>query len=86
MKVWYVYILQNATSDRLYTGISTDPARRLKEHNTSRRGARATRSGRPWVIVYQEKVSTHSEALRRERAVKNLSRVAKLALVSKGTP
>ena len=64
----------------LYTGITTDPDRRLQEHNRGRGGA-YTRSRQPVTLVYREPAGSRSEALRRERAIKCLTRAAKEALV-----
>ena len=79
-KKWYVYILQSAIHGKLYTGVSTEPNRRLIEHNTSKRGAKCTRGGRPWVLRYTEELPSKSDALRREWTIKSLSREKKLAL------
>lgn len=79
MKPWYLYILSGTTTTALYTGISNDPERRLANHNKGK-GAKFTRRGGPWRIVYLELVGTMSEALRRERQVKSLRRSQKLAL------
>lgn len=78
--VWFLYILQGAGTPKLYTGISPDPEARLKKHNSGK-GAKFTRAGGPWSIVYLETVGSKGDALRRERAVKKLSRAAKLALI-----
>lgn len=51
-QAWSVYVLLSATGKRTYVGISTDPARRLLQHNGEQAGgARSTRSGRPWTIA-----------------------------------
>ncbi|MBZ2188942.1 GIY-YIG nuclease family protein [Alcanivorax sp. JB21] len=67
-----------------YTGITTDPARRIDEHNgagpSAQRGARYTRARRPVELVYTEQAASRSEAARREWAVKRLSRPQKSAL------
>lgn len=80
-KIWWVYVIQSEPTGRLYTGISTDPDRRLIEHNTSRLGAKATKAGRPWKTVYREQMSSKGDALRREIAIKKLTRAQKLRLV-----
>lgn len=78
---WFVYILYSVTTGRLYTGISLDPDRRLTEHNgKGKRGAKSTRYGRPWRIVRMERLDSKSEALKREAAIKRLSREEKLLL------
>jgi putative endonuclease len=78
---WYVYILYSEVSRRLYTGISTSPARRLSEHNAGK-GAKATRAGRPWKIAHTEVLPTKSSALKREAAIKKLKRAGKLLLIT----
>ncbi len=69
----------------LYTGITTDPERRLKQHNEGL-GAAYTRSRLPVTLVYQEAAGNRSEALRRERAIKSLTRAAKEALALQSGP
>jgi putative endonuclease len=83
---WFVYILRCA-DDTLYTGISTDVARRVDEHNAGAAlGARYTRARRPVVLVYQESVLNRSAALRREREIKCQDRAWKLALITSIPP
>jgi putative endonuclease len=69
----------------LYTGITTDPERRLAEHNAGS-GAAYTRTRLPVVLVYWETASDRSSALRREYAIKGLSRAAKEALAALSRP
>ncbi len=76
-----VYILQ-CRDGSLYTGITTDLARRLREHNSGR-GAKYTRSRGPVTPVYWEVQEDKSAALRREAAIKSLSRQEKLALIQR---
>ena len=65
----------------LYTGITTDIARRIAEHNgEGGLGARYTRSRRPVQLVYAEAAANRAEAARREAAIKQLDRPRKLAL------
>ena len=65
----------------LYTGITTDLARQLAEHNgDGPAGARYTRSRRPALLVYSEIASNRSDATQREAAIKRLDRARKLAL------
>lgn len=85
MGFWFVYVLQSDVDGRLYTGISDDVERRLVTHNEGR-GAKATRPWRPWRVVYVETYASKGEALRREAAIKRLSRARKLALVGVGRP
>lgn len=76
---WIVYILRCADGS-LYTGISNDLARRSEQHNAGL-GSRYTRSRLPVVVVYQEPQPNQSVALKRELAIKALSRTAKEALI-----
>jgi putative endonuclease len=81
---WFVYILQSEANGRLYTGMTNSPIRRLREHNTSNhRGARYTRTGRPWKMVYIETLDTKGDAMKREYRIKRLSRQQKLSLITK---
>lgn len=85
MPGWYVYILRCA-DDTLYTGVTTDPARRLREHNAGGGlGARYTRSRRPVMLAHCEEAASRADACRREMAIKKLGRDAKLALASPNT-
>ncbi len=75
-----VYIVE--CSDRtLYTGWTTNMEKRLQEHNEGKDGAKYTRSRRPVKLVYQEPCSTRSDALKREREIKRMSRTEKLLLI-----
>jgi putative endonuclease len=76
---WTVYIAR-CRDGSLYTGVTTDPERRLAEHNAGRGGA-YTRSKGPVIMVYREMAIDRSEAQRRERAIKRLSRAEKEDLV-----
>ena len=76
---WWLYMLRCADGT-LYTGITTDVERRLAEHNSGK-GAKYTRSRRPVEVVYREPCPDQSAALRREIAVKRLSRAHKCKLM-----
>ncbi|MCG2714492.1 MAG: GIY-YIG nuclease family protein [Candidatus Omnitrophica bacterium] len=76
---WYVYIIE-CKDTWLYTGITKDLERRVKEHNSSN-GCRFTRCRAPVKLMYNEKVRTRSIALKREAAIKRLSRKKKLELI-----
>lgn len=79
--MYTVYILHCA-DETYYTGITTDLARRLMEHNSSPRGARYTRSRRPVAVVYQKRYRSRSTAAREEHRIKRLSRVQKRDLIN----
>jgi predicted GIY-YIG superfamily endonuclease len=74
MKPWFVSILRCA-GDTLYTGITTDAARRVREHNAGEpRGARYTFSRRPVTLAYVEEAASRSAASQREVEIKKLDR------------
>lgn len=81
MKTWTVYIVRCA-DDSLYTGIATDVARRVEEHNSNDLlASNYTRARRPVALVYQELAATRSAAGKREYQIKQLRRREKEALV-----
>lgn len=75
----YVYIVMCADGT-LYTGWTTDLARRITEHNSGKKGSRYTRARRPVRLVYSEDCPSRIFAMRREAQIKKLSRVQKLEL------
>lgn len=77
---WKVYVLRCA-DETLYTGVTTDLKRRVNEHNTSNIGAKYTRNRRPVELVYFEKCDDKVDAMKREYAIKQLSRKEKLKLI-----
>jgi putative endonuclease len=80
--MYHLYILKCADKT-LYTGITVDLARRIKEHNGSKLGARYTRARRPVKVVYSKKFRNRSSASKEESRIKNLSRGEKLELIKK---
>ncbi|MCK9229561.1 MAG: GIY-YIG nuclease family protein [Syntrophales bacterium] len=81
-QTWYVYIIRRADGC-LYTGISTDPHRRRVEHERGGgRGSRYLRGRGPLELVFIRTAGTRSAAMKLERTIKNLSRAAKLSLIS----
>ena len=77
-KQWILYIL-SCKDGTLYTGITDNLERRLAAHQAGK-GAKYTRGRGPFVLRYTELCEDHSHALRRELAVKSLSRQEKLNL------
>jgi putative endonuclease len=81
---WVVYILRCGDGS-LYTGITNDLARRLAAHRAGT-AARYTRAHLPVKLAWQEPAADRPAALRREAAIKRLTRARKLALVRAGRP
>jgi putative endonuclease len=79
-KPYFVYVLKCKDST-LYTGITVDLDRRLSQHKDGT-GAAYTRSRRGEKIIYSEKFKNRSLALKREYAIKQLSRKEKLLLTN----
>lgn len=79
--MWYLYILRCGDGS-LYTGITTDVEKRFRAHQSGK-GAKYTRGRGPLEIVYREECADHSQALKRELAIKALTRQEKEALLSK---
>ena len=79
MKQWFVYILR-CSDGTLYTGSTDDVQRRLQVHNSGK-GSKYTRSRTPVEVVYSEEVESHSAALKREYAIKQLTRQQKIKLI-----
>ena len=78
----YTYIVK-CSDGSLYTGWTTDLDRRIRAHNDGA-GAKYTKSRRPVRLVYYETYETKEEAMRREYAIKQLTREEKLALLRAG--
>jgi predicted GIY-YIG superfamily endonuclease len=76
---WFVYLLRCADGS-LYTGITKDVVRRCAQHNAGT-ASRYTRGRLPVVLMYTEARGSKSEALKRELAIKALSRRQKKSLI-----
>jgi predicted GIY-YIG superfamily endonuclease len=76
---WFVYLLRCADAS-LYAGITNDLKRRCRQHNNGT-ASRYTRSRRPTKPVWQEAHSSRSSALKREAAIKAMTRREKWALI-----
>ena len=79
---WHVYIVE-CSDGTLYTGIAKGLEPRIALHNRGE-GAKYTRSRRPVTLVYAEEADCRGGALRREYAIKQLTRKKKLALIRSG--
>ncbi len=77
---YFCYMIECADGT-FYTGWTTDPERRLKQHRSGY-GARYTRTRRPLRLAYLEPQPNLSTAMRREKAIKALPRKKKLALIA----
>ena len=78
---YYVYILRCGDGS-LYTGYTDDVERRLSVHQSGK-GAKYTRSRLPVELAYQEELPDKSAALRREAAIKKMTRAQKMALLER---
>ena len=76
---FYCYILECADGT-FYTGWTTDPPRRERQHNTGR-GAKYTRTRRPVKMVYIEAQLDRVTAMKRERAIKKMTREQKRKII-----
>lgn len=76
---FFVYMVECANG-QFYTGWSTDPTRRLKQHNRGK-GARFTRMNGPCQLVYVEEMPDLSATLKREIRIKQLTHPQKLKLI-----
>ncbi len=78
--MYFLYILE-CSDKSLYSGITLDLKRRVKEHNSSELGAKYTRGRRPVKLVFFKKFKNRSTASKEEARIKKLSREEKLKLI-----
>lgn len=78
--MWIVYIVECADRS-LYTGITNDLDQRIAAHRAGK-GAKYTKYRRPLTLRYTESLESKGAALRREAAIKGLTRSDKLHLIS----
>lgn len=81
---WHVYILECADGT-LYTGSTSDVARRVREHNSSMLGAKYTKARRPASLRYSSSHESRSAALKEEARIKALTRGGKNELLARST-
>jgi putative endonuclease len=81
--MYYVYLLE-CSDQSIYTGITTDIDRRLKEHQEAKtgKGANYTSAKGAVKIVYSEEHPDRSSATKREAEIKKMSRQEKLELIA----
>jgi len=81
LSTWHLYLVRTREGT-LYTGITTDVARRFAEHKeSSDKAARYLRGRGPLGLVFKRKIGSRSLALRTENRVKNLPKVEKEQIV-----
>ena len=79
---WFLYLIR--CKDRsLYTGITTDVNRRFAEHQSGK-GAKYLRGKAPLTLAFQQKIGSHSAALKAEASIKKLSKVDKEIIINTG--
>lgn len=81
VKTAYAYMLECADGT-LYSGYTTDVAKRLRAHNTGK-GSKYTRCRLPVKLAYVEECVDKNSAMQRECQLKKLTRIQKLQLISK---
>jgi putative endonuclease len=79
-KQWFLYVVR-CDDGTLYTGVTTDLNRRVNEHNTSKRGAKYTKTRRPVDLIWSKEYINRSEAQSAEYSLKKLSRKEKLDII-----
>jgi putative endonuclease len=76
---WSLYVLK-CKDGTYYTGITNDLSRRVQQHNEGT-ASRYTRSRRPVKVIFQEPCRGKSSALKKEYAVKSLTRKMKVEYI-----
>lgn len=78
---WSVYLVR-CSDGSLYTGIATDVARRMAEHENGKRGSRYLRGRGPLRLVFQAEIGDRSLATRAELCIKRLGKAGKERLIA----
>ena len=79
---WYLYIVKCA-DESLYTGITTDPKRRIHQHNSGLGSKYIVSSKRPVKLCYLKKYQNKPQAAKKEHAIKNWKRKYKNKFINK---
>jgi putative endonuclease len=66
---YYVYAIHSIKHKIIYVGLSTDPEKRLRDHNYGM--TKSTKPYRPWSILYKEKIGSRIDARKREKYLKS---------------
>ena len=85
MKTYWVYIMQSANGQALYTGVTNNLDRRVKEHKEGR-GSLFTAKYKCHKLVYYEDFGLIDQAIVREKVLKKLSRAEKERLIDRVNP
>ncbi len=88
MNRYFVYILTNYLKTVLYTGVTNNINRRLREHTEDAKGNKKTFAGKYQCIylLYYEEYQLASVAIAREKEIKNMARAKKVALIEAVNP
>ena len=81
---YFVYILKSLELDKIYVGISNEPDRRLKEHNSGK--SIFTRKFMPWKIVYKEELDSRKLAREREKYFKSAAGRRRIKIILSNAP
>ena len=81
---WFLYVV-HCSDGTLYTGVTTDVSRRIREHNTGSRGAKYTKTRRPVRLVHSTNFDCRSSAQKAEHKFKKLTRVQKNKAISESS-
>lgn len=80
-QIWFIYIIR-AADNTLYTGVTTDVARRFEQHGSGK-GAKYLKGRSPIELVFKKEIGTRSEAQRLEHWVKQQSKQDKERIIKK---
>ena len=83
---FYVYILTNKNRSVLYTGVTNNLHKRLKQHEDKTNQNSFTAKYNAHYLIYYEKFSWIHQAIEREKEIKNYSRAKKLELIRQVNP
>jgi len=66
---FWVYAIKSEVDNRIYIGISQNPEKRLKSHNTG--DTKSTKGYRPWVLIYAKMIGSRADARKEEKRLKS---------------
>ncbi len=77
----FVYIVR-CNDASLYTGIAKDLDKRIFDHNNSKTGAKYTKSRRPVILIWSQKVADRNEASKLELKIKKMPKQKKEEMIT----